>query len=91
MSSNAVIVIAVVAVVVLGVVAFLTLARRSDVRGAGALSAETVRRDRAARASRPVEAPSRSRAEAEAEGAVARTGVALEPAPDRTARSRSGS
>ena len=84
MSATVVIVIAVAAAVVLGAVAFLTLARRSDVRGAGALSAETVRRDRAARATRPVEVESRSRAEAEAEGVVARTGVALEPAPDRT-------
>src|SRR5690606_39828023 len=39
-------------VVVLGVLSFVTLARRSDVRGAGALSGETVRRDRAARAGR---------------------------------------
>ena len=43
MSATAVIVIAVAAVVVLGALAFMALARRSDVRGAGALSAETVR------------------------------------------------
>jgi cytochrome b6-f complex iron-sulfur subunit len=84
MSAGAIIAIAVAAVVVLGAIAFLTLARRSDVRGAGALSAETVKRDRAARVARPIERESRSRAEAEAEGALARTGVALEPAPDIT-------
>jgi cytochrome b6-f complex iron-sulfur subunit len=84
MSATVIILIAVAAAVVLGALAFLTLARRSDVRGAGALSAETVRKDRAARATRPVEVESRSRAEAEAEGALARTGVAVEVAPDRT-------
>lgn len=46
MSSAAVIAIVVAAVVVLGAVGFLTVARRSDVRGAGALSRETKRRDR---------------------------------------------
>jgi cytochrome b6-f complex iron-sulfur subunit len=84
MNATSIIVIAVAAVVVLGMIAFLTLARRSDVRGAGALSAETRQRDRAARAARPVEAPSRNAAEAEAEGVVARTGASLvpvEPAP----------
>ena len=40
MSTAAVIAIAVGAVVVLGAISFLTLARRSDVRGAGALSGE---------------------------------------------------
>jgi cytochrome b6-f complex iron-sulfur subunit len=83
-SAAAIIAIAVAAVVVLGAIGFLTLARRSDVRGAGALSAETVRRDRAARTTRPVERASRSRAEAEAEGTLARTGVALEPVRDLT-------
>ena len=84
MNATAIIVIAVAAVVVLAMIAFVTLARRSDVRGAGALSAETRQRDRAARAARPVEAPSRNAAEAEAEGVVARTGTTLvrsEPAP----------
>ena len=38
MSTAAVIAIAIGVVVVLGAVSFLTLARRSDVRGAGALS-----------------------------------------------------
>ncbi len=84
MNATSIIVIAVAAVVVLGMISFVTLARRSDVRGAGALSAETRQRDRAARAARPVEAPSRNAAEAEAEGVVARTGTTLvrrEPAP----------
>ena len=49
MSATAVILIVVAAAVVLGALAFMTLARRSDVRGAGALSAETVKRDRSAR------------------------------------------
>ena len=42
MSTAAVIAIAIGVVVVLGAVSFFTLARRSDVRGAGALSGETV-------------------------------------------------
>jgi cytochrome b6-f complex iron-sulfur subunit len=46
MSSAAVIAIVVAVVVVLGAIGFLTVARRSDVRGAGALSRETKRRDR---------------------------------------------
>ncbi len=46
MSSTAVIAIVIGVVVVLGAIAFLTVARRSDVRGAGALSRETKRRDR---------------------------------------------
>ncbi|MCB1000437.1 MAG: Rieske 2Fe-2S domain-containing protein [Acidimicrobiales bacterium] len=46
MSSAAVIAIVVGIVVVLGAISFLTVARRSDVRGAGALSRETKRRDR---------------------------------------------
>ena len=49
MSATLVIIIAIAVAVVFGALAFLTLARRTDVRGAGALSAETVRRD----ASRP--------------------------------------
>lgn len=48
MSSAAVIAIAIGAVVVLGAIVFITAARRSDVRGAGALSRETQRRDREA-------------------------------------------
>lgn len=46
MSSAATISIAVAAIVVLAAVVLLTAARRSDVRGAGALSRETRRRDR---------------------------------------------
>jgi cytochrome b6-f complex iron-sulfur subunit len=79
MSATAVIIIAVGAAVVLGALAFMTLARRSDVRGAGALSAETVRRDSAARTARGDLEMGRSAAEAEAEGAEARAGVALAP------------
>ena len=56
MNATSIIVIAVAVVVVLGMISFVTLARRSDVRGTGALSAETRQRDRAARAARPVEA-----------------------------------
>lgn len=82
MSSTAIIVIAVAAVVVLGAVAFLTLARRSDVRGAGALSAETVRRDRAARPA--TASTTASAAEVEAEGVAARVGTAVAPVEDRT-------
>jgi len=84
MSSTAIIVIAVAAVVVLGAIALLTLARRSDVRGAGALSAETVRRDRTARSTHD-EAPSGPTAsEVEAAGMTARRGPEIEPAADRT-------
>ena len=43
MSTAGVIAIAIAVVVVLAAVSFLTLARRSDVRGAGALSGETLR------------------------------------------------
>ena len=82
MSTAAAIAIAVVAVVVLAAIAFLTLARRSDVRGAGALSGETRERDRDHReASRAYEAEatrSRSAAVVEAEGTAARgQGTAL--------------
>jgi cytochrome b6-f complex iron-sulfur subunit len=49
MSTAAVIALAVGVVIVLGAIAFFTLARRGDVRGAGALSGETVQRDRSAR------------------------------------------
>jgi cytochrome b6-f complex iron-sulfur subunit len=74
MSTAAIIAIAVGALVVLAVLAFVTLARRSDVRGAGALSGETVRRDRSARAAR-ADAEDRAREgrrAIEAEGALAR-------------------
>ena len=49
MSTAAVIVVAVGVVLVLAAVSFFTLARRSDVRGAGALSSETLNRDKASR------------------------------------------
>ena len=77
MSATAVILIVVAVAVVLGALAFVTLARRSDVRGAGALSAETVRRDAQARA---VASPVESRhtaAEVEAAGVAARAGTGL--------------
>ena len=74
MSATAIILIAVVAVVVLGAIAFLSLARKSDVRGAGALSAETVQRDRASRGS---EIKASAAAEAEAAGVAARTSTSV--------------
>jgi len=82
MNATAVIVIAIAAAVVLGALAFMTLARRTDVRGAGALSAETVKRDRAARAAATSAAESTtSRAEeVEAAGVAARVGTGLAPA-----------
>src|SRR5690606_25433491 len=82
MNATAVIVIAVGAAIVLGALAFTTLARRSDVRGAGALSQETVRRDIAARAARPADAATTAAptaASVEAVGVEGRTCVALEP------------
>lgn len=77
MSTAAVIAIAIGVVVVLAAVSFFTLARRSDVRGAGALSGETLNRDKASRKeSRAFEAAAtgatRSAAVAEAEGTAAR-------------------
>jgi cytochrome b6-f complex iron-sulfur subunit len=75
MSTAAAIAIAVGVVVVLAAVALFTLARRSDVRGAGALSGETVHRDAAARKQHDaaVDAPTA----AEVEAAAARTSTAL--------------
>jgi cytochrome b6-f complex iron-sulfur subunit len=80
MSTAAVITIAIAAVVVLGAISFLTLARRSDVRGAGALSGEAIKRDKARRSDAKneggvavEEAVTRTAADAEAEGVVART------------------
>lgn len=52
MSNAAIIAIAIGAAVLLGALAFITTARRSDVRGAGALSGETRKRDQSARRSR---------------------------------------
>jgi cytochrome b6-f complex iron-sulfur subunit len=80
MSAGAIIAIAIAAVVILGVLAFVTLARRSDVRGAGALSSETRRRDAAAREARPtteVVEPAPTRQEAERAGEVARYGTGV--------------
>ena len=48
MSTAAVIALVIGVVVVLGALSFFTLARRSDVRGAGALSGEPLPRDRSA-------------------------------------------
>ncbi len=80
MNATAVIIIAIGAAVVLGALAFLTLARRSDVRGAGALSAETVRRDSSARRGATATADARSGAEVEAAAAAARRpGAGLAP------------
>jgi cytochrome b6-f complex iron-sulfur subunit len=75
MNTTAAIVIGVAVVIVLGAIAFTTLARRSDVRGAGALSHETVKRDSTARAASGAVAVARTGADAEAEGVVARTGT----------------
>jgi len=57
MSPAIVIAIGVAVVVVLGAVAFVTAAKRSDIRGAGALSRETRRRDKDAEIDGPVVAP----------------------------------
>ena len=73
MSTAAVIAIAIGAVVVLGAIAFFTLARRSDVRGAGALSGETVQRDRAARRQNDPVVDAPTAAEVEAAGLASRS------------------
>jgi len=80
MSTAAVIAIALVAIVALGAISFFALARKSDVRGAGALSGEAVKRDKTRRSDAkkegrvPLEeAVTRTAADAEAEGVVART------------------
>ena len=57
MSSAAIIIVAVAAIVVLAAVVLLTAARKSDVRGAGALSRETRRRDRDADIDLPAALP----------------------------------
>jgi cytochrome b6-f complex iron-sulfur subunit len=74
MSTAAIIAIAIGVVIVLAAIAFFTLARRSDVRGAGALSGETVQRDKAGRErlhEPDVGVP--TAAEAEAAGVAARS------------------
>lgn len=81
MSATAIIIIAIGAAVVLGALAFLTLARRTDVRGAGALSAETVKRDAVARTERESVAAAQTGAEVEAAAAEARKSVGVGLAP----------
>lgn len=92
MSTAAVIAIAIAVVVVLGAVSFLTLARRSDVRGAGALSGETKSRDKASRKdakeyeAAATAAGARTAAVAEAEGTASRgAGTALATIDDDAA------
>ncbi|MEZ5215114.1 MAG: hypothetical protein R2715_00655 [Ilumatobacteraceae bacterium] len=80
MTPGALIAIGVAAVVLLAVVLFITAARKADVRGAGALSRETRKRDRAVE---PVAAVTGR--EIEAQAAADRTALAkpagLPPAP----------
>jgi cytochrome b6-f complex iron-sulfur subunit len=83
MSTAAVIAVAIGVVVVLGAVAFFTLARRSDVRGAGALSGETVQRDRSARKQQEAMVGGPTASEVEAAGVAARsTAVEKRPEPE---------
>jgi cytochrome b6-f complex iron-sulfur subunit len=67
MSSAAIIAIAVAVAVVLAAVVFVTTARRSDVRGAGALSGETRKRDEDARRARAAAESAATRSESGAE------------------------
>ena len=85
MSTAAIIAIAIGVVVVLGAISFFTLARRSDVRGAGALSGETVQRDKAARKSAEPVVTQTTASEVEAAGVAARsasTAVAVRTEPE---------
>jgi cytochrome b6-f complex iron-sulfur subunit len=85
MSTAAIIAIAIGVVVVLGAISFFTLARRSDVRGAGALSGETVQRDKAARKSAEPVVTQTTAADVEAAGVAARsssTDVAVRTEPE---------
>ncbi|MBU3716960.1 MAG: Rieske 2Fe-2S domain-containing protein [Actinobacteria bacterium] len=66
MSSAATIAIAIAAIVVLAAVVLVTSARRSDVRGAGALARETVKRDKSAKAEAPVAGAVYEKAEVQA-------------------------
>jgi cytochrome b6-f complex iron-sulfur subunit len=88
MSTSAAIALAIGTVVVLGAISFLTLARRSDVRGAGALSTETRKRDKASRsaqgAAAEAAASTRTAADAEAEGVVARSSELVPVAAEST-------
>ncbi len=72
MSTAAIIAIAIGVVVVLGAISFFTLARRSDVRGAGALSGETMHRDKSARKSAEPVATQTTAADVEAAGLASR-------------------
>jgi cytochrome b6-f complex iron-sulfur subunit len=82
MSAAIVIVIVVAAAVVLGAVGFLTAAKRSDVRGAGALSRETRRRDKDSDIDLPLAPTGRQveRSAAEARSAALTKPVSLPPA-----------
>ena len=73
MSTAAIIAIAIGVVVVLGAISFFTLARRSDVRGAGALSGETVARDKAARKAADPVVEQTTASDVEAAGVAARS------------------
>ncbi|MBU3688808.1 MAG: hypothetical protein B7C54_01320 [Acidimicrobiales bacterium mtb01] len=66
MSSAATIAIAIAAIVVLAAVVLVTSARRSDVRGAGALARETVKRDKSTRTETPVAGAVYEKAEVQA-------------------------
>ena len=66
MSSAATIAIAIAAIVVLAAIVLVTSARRSDVRGAGALARETVKRDKSAKAEAPVAGAVYEKAEVQA-------------------------
>ncbi len=83
MSTAAIIAIAIGVVVVLGAISFFTLARRSDVRGAGALSGETVQRDKAARKSAEPAVTQTTASDVEAAGVAARSaGTEIEKRPE---------
>ena len=94
MSSAAIIAIAIAVVVVLGAIAFVTLARRTDVRGAGALSGETRKRDHAARRARAdaeslaANRPTRSPAAPVSSGRRSRPGPWTPPDPEAIGVSR---
>jgi cytochrome b6-f complex iron-sulfur subunit len=76
MSSAAIIAVAIAVAVVLAAIVFVTTARRSDVRGAGALSSETRRRDEAARRAR-TEAEAAAKTGAAESGEASRPGTAV--------------
>lgn len=84
MSTAAVIALAIGVVVVLGAISFLSLARKSDVRGAGALSGETRQRDKAGRRAEPADADARTAADAEAEGLAARSKELVPVEPEQS-------